>query len=60
MPTLGVTINDLRKIKNHIAVAGGKNKAEAILTTVYGNENAVLITDEGAANEILNFLNRDE
>lgn len=56
MPTLGININDIRDIKTHIAVAGGKNKAEAIIAAIHGNDNAVLITDEGAAQTIINRL----
>jgi len=39
-----------------MAVAGGSSKAEAILATVRNNHNGILITDEGAAKEIVKFI----
>lgn len=51
-PTIGVGREDIKKIKNLIAVAGGRNKAEAIIA-IEINSNGTLITDEGAAREIL-------
>lgn len=58
-PTVGINNNDIRKIDYPVAVAGGKNKAEAIVATEKGNERGVLITDESAAREILSIL-KDE
>lgn len=55
-PTLGININDIKGLNMHIAVAAGKNKAEAIMSTKFGDENGVLVTDEGAAIEIINTL----
>lgn len=55
--TLGININDVNKISTHIAVAGGKNKVEAILATELNKSNGVLITDEGAAMKIIEYLN---
>lgn len=52
-PTLGVNLNDINKISTHIAVAGGKDKLEAILATELNREHGVLITDEGVAMEII-------
>ncbi len=48
-------IEELRKMKNVIGVAGGKNKTEAILGTLHGNFIKVLITDEETAISIMNL-----
>ncbi len=42
-----------------IAVSGGKKKAKAILAAELRNTNSVLITDEGAAREIINILENE-
>lgn len=55
-PTIGVRIEDVSNIETRIAVAGGKEKAEAIVATEMNNSNSVLITDEGAAREILKIV----
>ncbi|MDP4090609.1 MAG: sugar-binding domain-containing protein [Bacillota bacterium] len=55
-PTVGINSNDIRKINYPVAVAGGKNKAEAIVATEKGNERGVLITDESAAREIIRII----
>ncbi len=57
---LGINLNEARNVKNLIAVAGGKNKAEAIISTEYNNKNGTLITDEGAAREIVNLLKNNK
>jgi central glycolytic genes regulator len=51
--TIGVNFSDVKYIKNIIAVAGGSNKAEAIVATKTHNDSMVLVTDEGAAKSIL-------
>jgi len=56
-PTLGISINDSARIKTHIAVAGGKSKVEAILSTCVNQSQATLVTDEAAAKELLILLN---
>lgn len=56
--TIGVDSNSLRNIENLIAVAGGTGKAEAILSAEKSISNSTLITDEGAAREIINILNK--
>ena len=53
---VGVNISDTKNIPDLIAVAGGKNKAEAILSTELNNANSTLITDEGAAREMLKII----
>lgn len=52
-PTMGLKFQDVKKIKNVIAVAGGKGKAEAIIATQTHNPSMVIVTDEAAAKEIL-------
>ena len=39
-----------------IAVAAGETKVNAIIATEMNNENAVLVTDEAAANKIAEIL----
>lgn len=55
-PTIGIKNNDISKIEFLVAVAGGKEKAEAIISTEVNNPSSVLITDEGAAREIVNII----
>jgi central glycolytic genes regulator len=55
-PSIGIKNEKIGKIKTLIAVAGGSSKAEAILSTEKNNHNSILITDEGAAREIIKFI----
>lgn len=59
-PTMAIDFNDVKNIKNIIAVAGGKNKAEAIIATKTENPQMVLVTDEGCAKEILKIKEKKE
>ncbi|WP_139904988.1 sugar-binding transcriptional regulator [Clostridium thermarum] len=59
-PTVGINSSDIRRINYPVAVAGGSSKAEAILATEKGNKSGVLITDEGAAKEILRLIKEYE
>lgn len=52
---IGLKTDDLRQIPNRIGVAGGRQKAEAIVAIYSHWRNGVLITDEGAARQILNL-----
>ncbi len=54
--SIGARIEEICNIETRIAVSGGKDKAEAIISTEINNNNSVLITDEGAAREILNII----
>lgn len=54
--SIGINIKEARKINTHIAVAGGKNKVESIISTQMNNINGILVTDEAAGREILNRL----
>lgn len=60
MKTIGLSLDDLENIPYIIAVAGGKSKANAILAALRHNEKQILITDEGAAREILNNLEEQQ
>ena len=56
---VGIKINEARKIKTHIAVAGGKNKVESIISTEFNDINGVLVTDEATAYGILKILDNE-
>ncbi|WP_182201253.1 sugar-binding transcriptional regulator [Paraliobacillus salinarum] len=51
--TVGMQLEDLSKIKDVIAVAGGKSKAKAIDSYCKQGKSNVLITDEAAAKELI-------
>ena len=53
---IGISNEVAKKIGTHIAVAGGKNKVEAILATENTNKYGVLITDEGAATGLIKYF----
>lgn len=53
----GINIKRLENVREQIAVAGGVDKVEAIIATLYNQKNVVLVTDEEAAEEILKILN---
>ncbi|MBD7910343.1 MULTISPECIES: sugar-binding domain-containing protein [Clostridium] len=55
---IGINIKEARKINTHIAVAGGKNKVESIISTQRNNTNGILVTDEAAGREILEILKK--
>jgi len=51
--TMGIDFEDFKKIPNTIGVAGGRNKAEAILAITSLKKSMILVTDEAAAKKIL-------
>ncbi|NPC94217.1 sugar-binding transcriptional regulator [Bacillus sp. WMMC1349] len=51
--SVGIQLEDLDSIPNIIAVAGGSSKAEAIEAYFKKPRNTVLVTDEGAAKQLL-------
>lgn len=55
-PTMALNFDDVKNIKNIIAVSGGANKAKAIIATKTYNPAMILVTDEGAAKEILRLI----
>lgn len=60
VPGIGLELEDLDKIDRVVAVAGGSNKASAIESVLrYGKEN-VLISDEGAARNLIRITERQE
>lgn len=54
---IGLELDDLNNIETVVAVAGGRNKARAIKAVLNHGQHDVLITDEGAAREILATMN---
>jgi len=50
---IGLSLEQLRDMPNVVAVAGGRNKAEAVLGAIRGRFIKVLVTDEPTAEEIL-------
>ncbi|MDO4799100.1 MAG: sugar-binding domain-containing protein [Bacillota bacterium] len=54
--TIGIDLSTYQSLPHAIAVAGGKEKADAIRAVATLNPNMELITDETAAQEILNKI----
>ena len=55
--TIGLTLEKFQTLENIIGVAGGEDKAQAILAISTLNSNMVLVTDEAAARRILEIVN---
>lgn len=55
--TVGISLAEYAKMENILAIAGGENKAEAILSISKINKNLVLVIDEDAAKKIVEILN---
>lgn len=55
--SIGVDLARLSPGSRMIAVAAGKRKAEAIMAVMRHDPHALLVTDEGAAREMLRLLN---
>ncbi len=53
MKTIGISFEDFQRVPVTIGVAGGPLKAEAIVAISRLKQDMVLVTDEGAAREIL-------
>lgn len=53
IPGIGLERGDLKNIGMVVAVAGGSNKAQAIKAVLQNGQEKVLITDEGAAQQII-------
>ncbi len=56
---VGLSLNDLKKINKVIAIAGGVNKARAIIAVVSPEYQDTLITDELTAREIVKLKGGD-
>lgn len=54
--SVGLRLNDLEQIGTVIAVAGGRSKAEAILSVVRAGKQDILILDEAAAKTIQSII----
>ncbi|WDM02959.1 DNA-binding transcriptional regulator [Alicyclobacillus cycloheptanicus] len=54
MTTVGLQLSDLERMRLILTVAGGHSKARAIVAAAKAYRMDVLVTDEGAAREILN------
>ncbi len=52
--TLGITLEKVKSLTRVIAVAGGKDKSEAIIAVSKLNPHLILITNESVATQILN------
>lgn len=54
--SVGLQLEELPRIKEVLAVGGGKSKASAIISVLSQRLQQTLITDEGAAGEVLRIL----
>ncbi|MCY6958965.1 sugar-binding transcriptional regulator [Clostridium brassicae] len=57
--TAGIKSENTKKIEYRISIAGGQSKAEAIISVQRYNPQNILITDEGAAKEIINIIKNE-
>lgn len=55
--TVGISLEEYKKMDKIIAIAGGESKAEAILSISKINKNLALVMDEDAAKKIMDLLN---
>ncbi len=55
--TIGLSLEKFKTLENIFGVAGGEDKAQAILAISTLNPNMVLVTDEAAAKKILEIVN---
>lgn len=53
--TIGLSLEDFKKINTVVGVAGGQEKAEAIVAVCKLHKNMILIIDEAAAGKILSM-----
>ncbi|MFZ3590142.1 sugar-binding transcriptional regulator [Bacillus sp. DJP31] len=53
--TIGIQLDDLKNAKCVIAVAGGSSKAQAIQAFMKQGHDTIIVTDEGAAKELVNL-----
>ena len=54
--SVGIDLSDFKNLRKTITLAGGSNKAKAILAIRPENRYSVLVTDEGAAKEMITIL----
>lgn len=55
--TVGLSLVDFKKVKKAIGVAGGRKKAEAIISICALRKNMTLVIDESAAKRIIELVN---
>ncbi len=60
LSTIGISLEQFKGLNHLIAVAGGAEKAEAIISISKLNEALVLVTDEQAAEQILKTYKEEE
>ncbi len=58
--TAGLSLDDYRRVEDVIGVAGGEDKAEAIISVSSIRKEISLVIDEAVANKILQLLNIKE
>ena len=51
--TVGINISEVKSINMNIAVAGGKNKIESVISIMRNNKNGILVTDEAIGKGIV-------
>lgn len=56
--TVGLSLKGFQETQQVIGVAGGENKAEAIIAVASLRENMTIITDEGAAKKIIKIASK--
>jgi central glycolytic genes regulator len=57
---IGFQLEKAHQIEHIIAVAGGRSKARAILSFIKYGFHDILVTDEGAARELLEILAKED
>lgn len=55
--TIGLSLDKFKETRDIIGVAGGDDKAEAIIAISHLSKNIILVTDENAARSIINIVN---
>lgn len=60
LSTIGISLEQFKLLRHLIAVAGGAEKAEAIIAISKLNPSLVLVTDEQAANQILSTYEEEK
>jgi len=58
--TLGITLEKVKSLTRVIAVAGGKDKTEAIIAVSKLNPHLILVTNESVATQILSALSASD
>jgi central glycolytic genes regulator len=56
LSNVGIALTELNKFPTVIAVSGGAEKAEAIIAVMRACKTGILVTDEGAAQQMKNML----